>query len=238
MLPSMNARTRRPETAARLMILLSLLLPARGLAQGPTPQPYGEPFPAPSGSAPARTEANGPKLSAWVYTGAHFGGQQRQSGDSGSFRQGLDPAFTLGVRGELRTNPYLAVGLFVDYLRLGYTVVRPAPVGSVRERAGILSLGVWVKGSIPVVIGGHDASFYVGAPVGLGMALSNGEGGNTFGLLFGVLGGASVMVTQQVGVFVEAGLRADRYTLEDDRGIHERMRFIQASVRGGVSFDF
>ena len=35
-----------------------------------------------------------------------------------------------------------------------------------------------------------------------------------------------------------AGVRADRYTLEDDRGIHERMSFIQASLRGGASFEF
>jgi len=214
-----------------------LLLPSVTLAQGPTPQPYREPFPAPSGSAPARTPGDGPKLSAWLYTGVHFAGRQRQSGDAGTSREPLDPAFTLGARGELSTSPYLAVGVFLDYLRLAYGVNRP-PIESERERAGIISLGVWVRGSIPVLLGGHAASLYVGVPIGLSMALSGSEGGPTFGLLFGALGGAHVMVTEQVGLFVEAGVRADRYTLEDDRGVHERMGFIQAALRAGASLSF
>lgn len=222
---------------AGLLLLGSLLLPSWSLAQGPTPDPYGEPFPAPSGSAPARTPGNGPRLSAWFYTGAHFSGHQRQSGDLGASRRDLGPAFTLGGRLELATSRYLSVGGFVDYLRLQYVVERPAPILLQREERGIVSLGVWVRGSIPVTISGHDTSFYVGVPVGMSMALPEQEK-TTFGLLFGAMGGVHVLLTDAVGVFVEAGVRADRYTLEDDRGIHERMSFIQASLRGGASFEF
>lgn len=238
MLTRMNARTRRSERLMWLTLVGCLLLPSRGLAQGPTPQPYGEPFPAPSGSAPARTAADGPKLSAWVYTGAHFAGRQQQGGDLSTSRRDLDPAFTLGARVELSTSPYLALGVFADYLRLGFVVNLPPPASSRREDSGILSLGVWIKGSIPFRVGGQDASLYLGIPVGLGLVLSSSEGGNTFGLLVGAMVGGSVQVTDVVGLFLEAGLRADRYTLEDDRGLHERMSFIQASLRGGVSFAF
>jgi hypothetical protein len=233
----MNARTRHRQGVAWLLLVGSLLLPTESRAQGPTPDPFGEPFPAPSGSAPARTDANGPKLTGLVYTGAHFAGRQRQSGDLGTTRRGLGPALTLGARLEVATSRYLSIGGFVDYLRLAYEVVRPAPVLVRREERGIVSLGVWVKGSIPFTIEGQEASVYLGVPVGLSMALSS-QDETTFGLLGGALGGAHLMVTDAVGVFLEAGVRADRYTLEDDRGVHERMSFIQGVLRGGVSFEF
>lgn len=238
MLPPMNARTRRCESWAWLTLLASLLLPSRVLAQGPTPQPYGEPFPAPSGSAPARTGGDGPELSAWFYTGAHFAGRQQQGGDLSTSRHDLDPAFTLGARLELATSRYIAIGGFVDYLRLQFDVDFPLPVGTLHETKGIVSLGVWVKFSIPVTLEGHETSFYVGVPIGLSVALSNYDGGTTYGLVFGGMGGAHLMLNDDIGVFLEAGVRADRYTLEDDRGPHERMSFIQASLRGGLSLAF
>ena len=243
MLPPMNARTRRRESWASLTLLPCLLLPSLpswALAQGPTPTPEPEPFPAPSGSAPARTPGDGPDTSAWVYAGAHFAGSQRERTADGSARDPLDPAFTLGARFELSTSPYLAVGLFLDYLSLQYVVDLPAPMGVRRDRVGVVGLGVWVKGSIPIRLGEKDASLYLGIPIGLGMALSGAEtaAAPAFGLLFGALGGGHIHLTDHVGVFAEAGFRTDRFTLEDVRGVRVRLQFVQAVVHAGASLSF
>lgn len=222
------------------MLAVIGLLTGTARAQGPTPEPYREPFPAPSGSAPARTSANGPELSAWVYAGVHFAGREREESNDGTARHGLDPAFTLGARVELSTSPYLAVGLFLDYLSLQYVVNVPASMSTRRERVGVVGLGVWVKAGVPILLGGKEASVYLGIPIGLGMALPGASTGAppAFGLLVGALGGGHVRLTDHVGVFAEAGLRADRFTLENDRGVQVRLRFIQAVVHAGASLSF
>ena len=237
----MNARTRSWSSGAWLLVAVVGLLSGTAHAQGPLPAPYREPFPAPSGSAPARTPGDGPELSAWLSTGVDFAGRQRQTDDTGTSRDRLAAAFPVGGRLELATSPYLAFGVFVDYLRLQYVVHMPPPMPpTTRDRASVIGLGVWVRACIPVIIGGQQASIYLGLPIGLSAALAGAATGGqpSFGLLLGALAGGNVMLTEHVGVFLEAGLRVDRYQTEDDFEVLARQAWLQAVVHAGASLSF
>jgi hypothetical protein len=197
-------------------------------------------FPQASGSTPARTNRGRADLRVSLYSGAHFAGRQRRKNEAGSVRDSLGPAFTAGARLEIATSPYVTVGVFADYLHVQYALDAESMSDPTRGRAGVLGMGVWLSGRIPVVVGRTSLEFYVGVPVGLSAARPpKGSGLSTnYGLRFGAVGGAQAFVTDKLAVLLECGFRADTYALDDTSEIYARVGFLQAALRVGVAFAF
>lgn len=195
-------------------VVTSMLgVPAGVRAQGPTPYPENQPFVNTSGSRAARGVGQGLQLSASLYAGALVGGRQRLEDVDPAVEQRLAPAATVGLRLELSTSRYIALGVFMDYLRTEVLVLLEDPDPDVLSRTGMVSVGVSFKLRAPFALGRTRASVYVGVP--LGMAVLRPPrvlGGQTeVGVFFGGLVGLQVEVNDHVGVFVEAGVRAARF---------------------------
>lgn len=233
----MSGRTRRPPSgwwiAACAVTLGALGAPAGARAQGGTPYPETQPFTNASGSASTRRPGQGLDLSVSLFTGAHFAGRMRGSDDMLSIDHALAPAFTLGGRLELSTNRYIAVGVFVDYVRTQLVIPLEPPESDVITRTGMIGLGVWLKLRVPFVVGRREGHVYVGVPVGMSVLRpSRVTGGNpSTGVVLGAVAGVHIPATDHVSVFCEAGLRADRHS-------SPQLRLRQGSVHAGVTYGF
>ncbi|MEM7449504.1 MAG: hypothetical protein AAF355_14815 [Myxococcota bacterium] len=141
-------------------------------------------------------------------------------GDSTGIEDDLDPTFGAGFRFTMPLWNYVIVG--------GQTTINSISGSSTDDREPILDLTTLAGGRLPLA---------TRLPVELTLLLPLGpsfgffENQDTaFGINFGVLAGAQVMVTEMIGLWTEIGFVGRYLSLEDDFGITT----IQAAFNSGI----
>ncbi|MEZ4327870.1 MAG: hypothetical protein R3B40_21805 [Polyangiales bacterium] len=217
---------------ALLVLSVAALGPSEAAAQ-PTPYPETQPFVNASGSAPGRRPGQGLDLSASLFTGVAAGGSERTTLATPALENSLAPAFVLGARLELSTSRYIAFGGFFDYARTEVLIVREPPEEDFGTRTGMLGFGLFMKLQAPFGVAGRDANVYVSVPFGMGVLRPPAAAASdpAFGVVFGALAGVHVKVSDHLGGFVEAGLRASRFS-----DISRSYR--QACAHAGIAYAF
>ncbi|MCA9575357.1 MAG: hypothetical protein H6726_22235 [Sandaracinaceae bacterium] len=222
---------RRPGSAW-LAFVVALATPSLTSAQ-PTPYPETQPFVNASGSTPGRRPGQGLDLSVSLFGGVAFSGREEVALETPAVEASLAPAFVMGARLELSTSRYVAIGGFFDYTRMSVLILRDAPEEDFVTRTGLLGFGLFVKLRAPFELARHEASVYVSLPFGMGVLRPPAAAASdaAFGVVFGALAGLHLAVSDHLGVFVEAGLRASRFS-------DQSASFRQGAALAGAAYAF
>ncbi len=156
-------------------------------------------------AAPASAQkAQGPQQQVAGSLVLGFGGEAEISSDAGSASFDLDPTVGVGLRYQLPVSDLLSVGGLFEF--------RSFEEDQSTDRQSVLDLDLFLKASYGIVLGSRDLELYGLVPVGLSIGPTDDDldalGASTgFGFNLGLLAGAQLLVTENVGLFVEMGWR-------------------------------